>query len=114
MGTIFWGVGSPGTASVTANGGRSSAIVGVSGAQVVAGNPARQRITFSNPGVTNVFVFPLLNATGGVNSPNSGNPAGSFQLLSGSQIVIAGECQGAWGAFGASATNYLTIMESNL
>jgi hypothetical protein len=114
MGQILWVVGSPGTASISANGGLSSAIVGVSGAQVVAANPARQRITFSNPGTTNMFVYPLLNATGGANSPSSGNPAGSFQLFPGNQIVIAGECQGAWGAFGASATNYLSILESNL
>jgi hypothetical protein len=114
MGQIFWNVGSPGTASVTANGGLSSAVVGTSGAQVVAGNPARQSIRFANPGTTNIFVYPLLNATGGANSPSSANPAGSFQVFPGNQIVISGECQGAWGAFGASATNYLSILESNL
>jgi hypothetical protein len=114
MGQIFWGVGSSGSVGA-ANGGKvSAATVGTVGAQVVAGNSARQSVTFHNPGTTNVFVYPLLNATGGANSPSSGNPAGSFQIFPGGLITIAGECQGAWGAFGASATNYLTTMESNL
>jgi hypothetical protein len=114
MATIVTGVGSPGTISTATGGKVSGATVGTVGAQVIAGNPARQSIIFHNPGTTNVSVYPLLNATGGTNSPSSGNPAGSFQVLPGGLITITGECQGAWGAWGASATNYLTIMQSNL
>jgi hypothetical protein len=112
--TVFVGVGSPGTVS-TANGGKVSAVnPTTSPGQVIAANPPRQSLIFHNPGTTNIFVYPLLNATGGVNSPSSGNLGGSFQVLPGGLITITGECQGAWGAFGASATNYLTIMESNV
>jgi hypothetical protein len=114
MGQIFWGVGASGSIGPT-NGGKVSAAVptGTPG-QVLAANAARQSVTFHNPGSTNVFVYPLLNATGGANSPSNAVPAGAFQIFPGGLLAISGECQGAWGAFGASATNYLTIMESNL
>jgi len=114
MTMILVGVGSPGTIS-SANGGKVTGVLVVTtGGQVIAANPPRQSITFHNPGTTNVFVYPMLNATGGANSPSSANPSGSFQVLPGGLITVTGECQGAWGAFGASATNYLTIMESNV
>jgi hypothetical protein len=114
MAQIFWRVGAPGTASVTANGGLSSAIVGVSGAQVVAGNPARQSIRFHNPGGGNLFVYPVSNAAGAPNTPSNANPAGAFVVMPGGLLTVGGECQGAWGSFAANASSPLTIMESNL
>jgi hypothetical protein len=113
MAQIFWGVGAPGTAS-TANGGKvSAATVGTVGAQVIAGNPSRQNITFHNPGPGNVFVYPMLNATGGSNSPTNANPAGSFVVMPAAELMIAGECQLAWGAFAVNASSPLTVRESN-
>ena len=114
MGTIISYVGSPGTVG-PANGGKlTAANPGTSGAQVLAANPARQSIIFHNPGPTNVFVYPLLNATGGANAPTNVNPAGAFIVMPGGLLTISGECQGAWGAFGASASNDLSIMETNV
>ena len=114
MGTIISYVGSPGTVG-PANGGKVTASnPGTSGAQVVGPNTARQSIIFHNPGASNVWVFSMLNATGGVNAPNAVNPAGSFIVMPGGLLTISGECQGAWGAFGASASNDLSIMETNV
>jgi hypothetical protein len=56
----------------------------------------------------------MLNATGGVNAPTAVNPAGSFIVMPGAFFTVSGECQGAWGAFGASASNDLSIMETNI
>jgi hypothetical protein len=114
MGQIFWGVGASGSVGATNGGKVSASNPGTSGAQVLAANVARQSATFHNPGGTNVFVYPMLNATGAVNSPTAANPAGAFIVMPGGLLTVSGECQGAWGAFGASATNYLTTMESNL
>jgi hypothetical protein len=107
-------VGSPGTASI-ANGGKVyAAVVGTSGAQVVAGNPTRQSIIFQNPGSGRVNIYPTVNATGGVNAPSNASPQGSFQILPGASMTITGECQVAWGAFAAGANSPLTILESNV
>jgi hypothetical protein len=81
--------------------------------QVLAANPARQSIVFHNPGPTNVFVYPLLNAIGGANAPTNVNPAGAFIVMPGGLLTVSGECQGSWGAFSASGTGDLTIMETN-
>jgi hypothetical protein len=113
MGTIISYVGSPGTVG-PANGGKlTAANPGTSGAQVLAANPARQSIIFHNPGPGNVFVYPLLNATGAVNAPTNVNPAGAFIVMAGGLLTVSGECQGSWGAFSASGTGDLTIMETN-
>ena len=113
MATIITGVGSPGTVS-GANGGKLTASnPRTTGAQVLAANPARQSIIFHNPGPTNVFVYPMLNATGGVNAPTNVNPAGAFIVMAGGLLTVSGECQGSWGAFSASGTGDLTIMETN-
>jgi hypothetical protein len=114
MAQIFWRVGGPGTASVTANGGLSSAIVGVSGAPVVGANPARQSIRFANVGSSNLFVFPVTNAAGAPNTPSNANPAGSFVITPGTTFTVGGECQGAWGSFAANASSPLTILQSNI
>ena len=112
MGTIISYVGSPGTVG-PANGGKlTAANPGTSGAQVLAANPARQSI-IHNPGPSNVFVYPMLNATGGANAPTNVNPAGAFIVMAGGLLTVSGECQGSWGAFSASGTGDLSIMESN-
>jgi hypothetical protein len=107
-------VGAAATVS-TANGGKvTAATVGTVGAQVVAGNAARQSIRFHNPGTGNVFVYPVVNSTGGINAPSNANPAGSFVVMPGAMLVICGECQLAFGAFGANANSPLTVFESNI
>jgi hypothetical protein len=114
MGTIISYVGSPGTVG-PANGGKlTAANPGASGAQVLAANPARQSILFHNPGTTNVFVYPLLTLTGTANAPSNLNPAGAFIVMAGALLTVSGECQGSWGAFGASSSNDLTILETNV
>jgi hypothetical protein len=114
LATIISLVGSPGTVG-PANGGKVTASnPGTSGSLVLAANTARQSVIFANPGPSNVWVFPMLNATGGVNAPTAVNPAGDFLVMSGALLTVSGECQGAWGAFGASASNDLTIMETNV
>jgi hypothetical protein len=113
MAQIIAFVGSPGTIS-GANGGKVwAANPGNTGTQVLASNTARQSIIFHNPGPTNVFVYPMLNATGGANSPTNINPSGSFLVMPGGLLTVSGECQGSWGAFSASGTGDLSIMESN-
>jgi hypothetical protein len=113
VGTIVSYVGSPGTVG-PANGGKLTASnPGTTGAQVLAANPARQSITFANPGPSNVFVYQMTNASGGPNSPSNVNPSGAFLVMPGAMLTVSGECQLAWGAFGASASNDLTIMETN-
>jgi hypothetical protein len=98
-----------------ANGGKvTAANPGTSGAQVVGPNTARQSLLFHNPGPSIVFVYPLLNATGGANTPTNVNPAGAFLVLPGALLTVSGEIQGAWGAFGASGSNDLTILETNV
>jgi hypothetical protein len=114
--TIISGVGSSATVS-SASGGKVTAAnaVTTTGAQVVAANPQRKKITFHNPGANNLFVYPLVNAAGGTNAPTNAAPGGSFQLLPGAILEIDGECQFAWGAFAnTGTTNALTVMESNV
>jgi hypothetical protein len=109
-------VGSPGTVS-SASGGKVTAQNAITtvGAQVVAQNPQRVSIVFHNPGANNIFVYPLVNALGGVNAPTNAAPGGSFEVFPGGLLTISGECQTAWGAFAnTGTTNALTIMESNL
>ena len=113
---IFSGVGASGTVG-PASGGKTTGLnnVGTTGAQVIAANPARVNITFHNPGTVNVFVYPLRNASGGTNAPTNALPGGAYVVYPAASITMAGECQGAWGAFAVSGgTNPLTISESNL
>lgn len=113
---IISGVGSPGTVG-PASGGKVTPLnaVGTVGAQVIAANSQRVKISFHNPGTQIAYVYPLLTATGSANAPTIANPGGSFQVFPGALLEIGGECQGAWGAFAAAGgTNPLTVMESNI
>lgn len=113
---IFSGVGSPGTIN-SASGGKLTASnsIGTIGAQVLAANPSRVKVTFHNPGTNNIFVYPTINVAGGSNTPSNASPGGAFQIFPGSLLTIDGECQTAWGAFSnTGSSNPLTIMESNI
>ena len=88
-------------------------------AQVVAGNPSRQRITFHNPGTVDIFIAPAVSFNGSVSAtltPSTSSLGGCFRVFAnGGTLEVSGECQGAWQAFSASATgNPLTIMDSNI
>jgi hypothetical protein len=111
MSLILQGVGASGSVGPTSGGKVSAASPKTVPATVVAGNPARQSITFANPGSVAVFVYPTINAAGGPNSPSAAAPQGSFQILPGGLLTISGECQLSWGAFVGSVTGALTIME---
>lgn len=88
---------------------------------VAPANPSRTQITFHNPGAVDIFVAPAtaLNITTGAAGPLTPTTSllgGCFRVFAnGGSLVIGGECQTAWQAFAASATNNpLTVMDSNL
>jgi hypothetical protein len=114
MATIVTGVGYPGTISTASGGKVTAATPTTTPQQVIGPRPERQSIVFANPGSVAVFVYPLLLASGLPNSPSVASPQGSFQVLGGGLLTITGECQLAWGAFAASGTGAITIMESNV
>jgi hypothetical protein len=102
-------------AFATANGGKVYApTLGTSAAQVIAANALRQSLIFTNPGTVTLYVAPMLNAVGQSLIVNAGALAGAFQLPAGATLILGGECQGAWQAFGASGGIPLTVMESNV
>ena len=129
MGMISTGPGSP-LAFSSASGGKIygfNTITESVGQIVAPANPSRQKITFHNPGTSDIFIGPqFLQAT--INtvptqptnrlfSPLNASLGGTFRVYgNGGTLVITGECQGAWQALavtGAGATNPLTVMDSN-
>lgn len=87
--------------------------------QVAAANQSRTSITFHNPGTVDVFVAPALVQTTGSSValvPSTGSLGGCLRVYAnGGQVTIAGECQGAWQAFSASASNNpLTVIDTNV
>jgi hypothetical protein len=121
MTQIMGGVGAA-LAFAAASGGKIYAYnnLGVGAAVVAPANPGRTQITFHNPGIVDIFVAPsvALNAAGSqaALNPTTAALGGCFRVFAnGGTLVISGECQGAWQAFSASATNNpLTVMDSNL
>lgn len=120
MTEIIAGVGSPGTISL-ASGGRVYAYnnLDTTPEQVAGPNPARQSITFHNPGTIDIFVAPSVVQNGGSDSPLSPTTAalgGCFRVYAnGGTLVLTGEVQKPWQAFSASASgNALTVMDSNV
>lgn len=118
MGIIQTSPGSPLTTS-SASGGKVWAFNNIGNAapvQVLAGNPARQTITFHNPGAQDIFVFPQTDANGNAIAASNAALGGTFRIYAnGGALIITGECQQAWSAFAASATNNpFTAMESNV
>jgi len=127
MSSIIGGVGGPQTFS-SASGGKVYGYNNISSVALVVvaqANPARQKITFHNPGTQDVFIGPLLvqNILGTAPttpsnvplSPDLSHLGGCWRVYAnGGTLEITGECQGAWQAFAADgSTNPLTVMESN-
>jgi len=123
MGIIQTFPGSPGTGSI-ANGGKIYAYnaIGTTAVQVALANPARQSITFHNPGTVDLFIGPSVAFQSGNNNtpttlvPTTSALGGTFRVYgNGGQLTVTGECQGAWQALAASgSTNPLTVMDSNI
>lgn len=128
--TIFSGVGASGTVS-SASGGKIYAYNNISeiAARVVAqANPSRRKITFHNPGGSDLFIAPSFcqNVIGTAPTQPSDvaltitNSAlgGTRRIFSnGGTLEVSGECQGAWQALavtGAGTTNPLTVEDSNI
>lgn len=120
MATIVTSVGSPGTTS-GASGGRTLAFnnISITPAQVIGNNPARQKITFYNPGLVDIYVAQTVTQNTGSDAPLVPSPSalgGCFLIYSnGGCMSITGECQKPWQAFSATgASNPLTVIESNV
>lgn len=96
---------------------------------VAPANTSRQKITFHNPGTSDIFIAPqktqnLPDVT--PTNPGSDHPltisnaalGGTFRVFAnGGILVIEGECQGLWQAIavtGAGNSNPLTVMDSNV
>lgn len=117
MGIISSGPGST-LAFSSASGGKLyayNALGAVTPVSVAPANPSRQSIMFHNPGAVDVFVYPTINAVGGVNSPTVAAPGGALRIFSnGGSLTISGECSTPWSALAASgSTGALTVMDSN-
>lgn len=120
MGIIQTNPGSP----LTIAGGSGQKIysfnaLDTSRTEVALANPARQSITFHNPGSVDVFIAPVYIQTTGSDvtfSPTTAALGGCFRVYAnGGSLTITGECNKAWNAFAASgAGNPLTVMESNI
>ncbi len=119
MGMISTGPGSP-LAFSSASGGKVYGYnnIAEAAAKVVAqANPSRQKITFHNPGTSDIFIAPSKPSNVALVLSNAAL-GGSWRVYgNGGTLSIEGECQGAWQALavtGAGATNPLTVMESNV
>jgi hypothetical protein len=129
MGIISTGPGSP-LAFSSASGGKVYGYnnINETTARVVApANQSRQKITFHNPGASDIFIGPsnVQNVLGtaptqpanAVLTPTNAALGGCFRVYgNGGTLSIEGECQGAWQALavtGAGSTNPLTVMDSN-
>lgn len=127
---ILGGVGASQTFS-SASGGKVYGYNNVNetnGIVVAPANPSRQKITFHNPGVNDIYIAPSLiqNVLGTApTNPSNVTLVLTNAALGGSRIVygnggtleITGECQGAWQALAktaAGAANPLTVMDSNI
>lgn len=123
MGIISTGPGSPLTVS-SASGGKFYAypiITESVATQVAPANPARQQITFHNPGSNDILIYPQFVVNTGSNAPNPAsttNPGGAYRLFAlGGTWTVSGECQGAWfatGVGGSTNNNQLTVIDSNV
>ena len=109
----------PQTYSVPNVGGVTTALnnIGTVGAQVIAADPQRKKITFTNPNIVgniNLLVFQMVdvnnNSLAGV---SFAAPGGGWPLLPGGLLTFEGDVQGAWGAVAQSGpTNGLTVISS--
>jgi len=130
MGIISTGPGSP-LAFSAASGGKVYGYNNISESATIViaqANPSRQKITFHNPGASDIFIGPSfvqnvlgsapVNPSNVALAPSNALLGGCWRVYgNGGVLSIEGECQGAWQAFavtGAGATNPLTVMESNV
>lgn len=114
--SIIGGVGASQTVG-PASGGKVTPInnLGTSPTQIIGGNPSRVSITFHAPGAIDIYVAPLVTATGATLIPSLGSLGGTFHIFAGASLTIGGECQTGWQAFAASSSNQpLTVSESNV
>lgn len=88
---------------------------------VAAANSARVKLTFHNPGSSDVFIAPVVIQTTGSNvafTPSNATLGGCIRIYgNGGQFIIEGECQGAYQAFavtGAGSSNPLTVIDTNV
>lgn len=119
------------SASASASGGKVYGYNNISeNAPVVVApaNPNRRKITFHNPGTSDIFVGPSLvqNVLGTAPTqpsnqalvPTNAALGGMFRVFgNGGTLAVEGECQGAWqalGVTGSGVTNFLTVMDSNV
>src|SRR5216684_1271628 len=124
MGVISNSTGSPGTVS-GANGGKTYGYNNITNAAptiVAQPNPARQSITFHNPGAQDIFIGPQFlqgplgtaptSPTNTAFIPTTALLGGTFRVFAnGGTLTLTGECQGAWQALAASGlTNPLTVI----
>lgn len=126
-------LGSPGASQTvsSASGGKVYGYnnISESAAIVVAqANPSRQRISFHNPGASDLFIAPtyVQNVLGTAPTspsnvaltPSNAALGGCYRIFgNGGALEISGECQGAWQAFaatGSGTTNPLTVVETNI
>jgi hypothetical protein len=89
--------------------------------QVAAANASRTKLTFHNPGASDLFIAPVVIQTTGSNvafSPSNAALGGCIRIYgNGGQFTIEGECQGAYQAFavtGAGTTNPITVIDTNV
>lgn len=105
-------------ATSSASGGKVYAInnLGVAPQVVAPANSSRRKLTFHNPGTIDFYVAPAVTAAGTTLTPAVGSLGGCFVVFgNGGMLSIEGECQTAWQAFSASASNNpLTVMDSNI
>lgn len=120
MATITTGVGSPGTVGPV-SGARTYAYnnLTTSPQQVAGANPARQSITFHNPGTIDIFVAPAFVQNTGSDValvPSTGALGGCYRVYAnGGTLTLTGEVQKPYQAFAASATgNPLTVTDTNI
>ena len=109
----------PQTYSVPNVGGVTTAVnnVGTVGAQVIAADPQRKKITFANPNIAsnvNLLVFQMVDVNGNsLVGITFAAPGGGWPLLPGGIIIFEGDVQGAWGVVGQSAgPSGLTVISS--
>lgn len=120
MSGIFTGVGSPGTVSA-ASGGFFLAFNNISTTpqQVLGQNPARQSVTFHNPGTVDIFVAPAFVQNTGADValvPSNSALGGCFRVYAnGGSLTLTGEVQKPFQAFAATgSTNALTVVPCNV
>ena len=120
MGIISTGPGSP-LAFSSASGGKVYAYnnLTVNPQLAVPANTQRQSVTFHNPGIVDIFIYPQFVINTGSNValvPAVGALGGCYRVYgNGGTLVITGECQGQWGAFAASGvSNPLTVTDTNI